>query len=208
MTPISDLTNKDVSTEEAAQNCLDNPQVLQELLEGLSSRQDDELYSSFKVVLLVSEQHPDALYAYWNHFEEMLRGPNGNSQTIAVQILANLVLIDSKNKFEPIFERYFGFLSGDKTVIAASIAANAWKIAISQPDLMSKVTEKLLSIDRIHQGKQKDLIKGHALEAFGHYFDKADSKDKKQILEFVKAQTHSKSPRTQKAAKEFLKARE
>jgi hypothetical protein len=208
MALISDLVNKKVSTEEAANICLNNTQALDELLEGLRSKQDDERYSSFKVMLLVSEQHADVLYAYWNHFEEMLGSPNGNSQTIAVQILANLVLVDSNNKFEPIFERYFGILCGDKTVNAASIAANAWKIAISQPSLMPKVTEKLLSIDKIHKGKQKDLIKGHAIEAFGHYFDKAGVKDKQQILEFVKAETQSQSPRTKKAAKEFLKARE
>lgn len=54
-----------------------------------------------------------------------------------------------------------------------------------------------------HRGKQKELIKGYAIEAFNEYF--AEIKDKGKILEFVKNQLKSTSPKTRKKAKQFLK---
>ncbi|UCF11737.1 MAG: hypothetical protein JSW06_06710 [Thermoplasmatales archaeon] len=47
------------------------------------------------------------------------------------------------------------------------------------------------------------MIKGFAIEALSEYFEEAD--DKKKIMEFVKGQLESKSPKTKTEAKEFLK---
>jgi len=69
--------------------------------------------------------------------------------------------------------------------------------------LQTKITNKLLNIDKTHRGKQTDLLKAYAIEAFNEYFEEAS--DKKKILDFVKAQLESKSPKTRKVAKEFLK---
>jgi hypothetical protein len=205
MNIIQDLIENSVTTDEAAQKALESPDGLMELLEGVLSHQDETRYNSFKVLLLVSETHPEVLYPFWTSFEEMLNSQNSNFQSIAIHILANLVSIDTDKKFEKIVEVYFKILEGDKTITCAFIAGNAWKIARSKPGLQAKVTEKLLNIDHIHQGKQKDLIKGHAIESFGHYYGEADIESKKRILAFVKLETASRSPRTKKAAKEFLK---
>ena len=47
-----------------------------------------------------------------------------------------------------------------------------------------------------------DLIKGYAIESFGEYFEEA--RDKDRIIEFVRQQLNSKSPKTRKIAKKFL----
>jgi hypothetical protein len=49
------------------------------------------------------------------------------------------------------------------------------------------------------------LIKSYAIEAFDEYFETAEDEDKKMILEFVRGQVASSSPKTRKKAKEFLK---
>ena len=46
------------------------------------------------------------------------------------------------------------------------------------------------------------MIKGYAIESFSQYFGEAG--DKKKIMEFVRKQLNSKSPKTKKLAKEFL----
>ena len=53
-----------------------------------------------------------------------------------------------------------------------------------------------------NQGKQIDLIKAYAIEAFDEYFEL--SVNKNLIISFVKAQFESKSPKTRKVAKRFL----
>ena len=63
-----------------------------------------------------------------------------------------------------------------------------------------------MNIEKTHKGKQIDSIKAYVIEAFNKYF--TESSDKNEILDFVKAQLDSKSPKTRKLAKEFLKKNE
>ena len=51
-------------------------------------------------------------------------------------------------------------------------------------------------------GESKELIKSEAVAAFNEYFEV--TKDKKRIIEFVKQQAKSKSPKARKNAKKFL----
>jgi len=46
-------------------------------------------------------------------------------------------------------------------------------------------------------------MKAYAIEAFSDFFE--DFEDKKIILNFIKAQLNSESPKTKKKASEFLK---
>jgi hypothetical protein len=201
---ISDLVEKRTSVEEAARKAPLDPAILDELVKGLLAKEDAQRYECYKVMLLVSERQPAEVYGYWKQFEEILVSSNSNFQSIAVQMLANLAAVDSASRFRAIFETYFSILGGEKTVTAAFLAANAWKIVLARPELSSQVTEKLLNIDKVHKGKQNDLEKGHAIESFSHYFDQAGEADRTKILEFVKGEAQSQSPRTKKAAKEFL----
>jgi len=89
-------------------------------------------------------------------------------------------------------------------ITASYIAGNSGKIARTKPGLQSRITRRLLSIDETHHPpERRDLIKGFAVEAFEQYFEESDHKA--EILEFVTAQLESKSPKTRKLAKAFLK---
>jgi hypothetical protein len=50
---------------------------------------------------------------------------------------------------------------------------------------------------------EQEAESAYIFEAFWEYFDQA--KNKKKITEFVKEQLNCQSPKTKKAAKEFLK---
>ena len=109
---------------------------------------------------------------------------------------------DPENKFEKLFDTYYGLL-GDKSVIpAAHVAANSGKIALAKPELQLEITNRLLDIDATVQ-RHKDLVKASAIEAFEDYFEK--SRDQTRIIEFVKAQLNCESPKTREKAKAFLK---
>jgi hypothetical protein len=176
---------------------------LSEALEGVLSKKDEIRSNSFKILMHVSEEQPKVLYSKWDYLADLLDSDNHYQRYISINILANLAVVDTKNKFEKIFDKYFSNIEGDRTMVAGQAALNSGKIAKVKPNLQTKITNRLLNIDKTHRGKQIDLIKAYVIEAFNEYFE--ESSDKKKILGFVKAQLESKSPKTKKLANEFLK---
>ena len=85
---------------------------------------------------------------------------------------------------------------------ASHVVVNSPNIIKNKPELELKIVEKLLNIDTIHQGKQKELVKAYAIEALRKIYPDAENKEK--IMEFVKAQLESSSPKTRDIAVCFL----
>ncbi len=181
---------------------LKDEKVLQELLDGVLSKKDAIRYGSFKALNVLSERHPERLYGKWDFFADLLGSANTHQKYIAIYIIANLTKADPENRFEKIFDTYYGLL-GDKSVIPpAHVTLNSGKIALAKPKLRAKITNRLLDIDNTVQ-RHTDLVKASAIEAFDTYF--GESKDQERIIEFVKAQLDCESPKTRKMAKAFLK---
>jgi hypothetical protein len=187
---------------EIVKKAVKNEHLLSELLQNLLSNKDEVRYPSFNVVLVISEEYPEILYTKWNFLIDLLNSKNNYHKLIAIRLIANLTRIDTENKFEKIFEEYYNILEGNKAMTAGHLVGNSGKIAKAKPELQHKITSKLLNIDKLHRGKQKELIKAYAIDAFDEYF--IEIEDKKQIIDFVKVQLKSDSPKTRKKAKEFL----
>jgi hypothetical protein len=114
-----------------------------------------------------------------------------------------LIKADTKGKFEKIFDRFYSLLDDKSFITAAYLASASGKIAKTKPKLQNKITNRLLSIDKTHHDPERiDLVKGSIIESFKEYFE--ESKNKKEIIEFVRKQLKSKSPKTKKIAKEFI----
>lgn len=199
---MSFIENERASPESLAELALKDEKVLQGLLDGVLSKKDAVRFGCFKALSALSEKHPERLYDKWAFFEDLISSNNTHHKYIAIYIIANLTKADTQNKFERIFDAYYGLL-GDKSVIPpAHVALNSGKIALAKPNLQAEITNKLLDIgNTVH--RHKDLVKASAIEAFDVYFEK--SKDKNRIIEFVKAQLICESPKTRKKAKAFLK---
>lgn len=192
-----------IDVESLAKNAIKDEKLLSELLEGILSKKDETRFNSHQVLMYISEKYPKVLYPKWDYLAELLDSDNHYRRYIAINLLANLAMADTKNKFEEIFDKYFSNIAGDRTMVAGQAALNSGKIAKAKPNLQTKITNKLLNIDKTHRGKQTDLMKAYAIEAFNEYCEEAS--DKKKIIDFVKAQLESNSPKTRRVAKEFLK---
>ena len=203
MSILSELDKKNANIEEIAKKTLKDKKIISELLEGVLSKKDEIRFNSHNVLMLISKEHPEMIYSKWDFFEDLLSSDNNYQKYIAIYIIANLTKFDTENKFEKIFDKYYSILAGNRTMFAGHLVGNSGKIAKAKPKLQSKITNKLLDINNLHQGKQKELIKAYAIEALNEYFDEA--KNKKKIVEFVKKQLKSESPKTRNKAKEFLK---
>jgi len=202
---ISDLVDNKIRTEEAASKAIKDGETLSELLEGILSKKDEIRFNSHQVLLNISEHNPEILYPQWDYLEHLLKSDNQFSRSIAINLIANLVKVDKENKFEACFDLYFDNIAGKKTMVAGQATLNAGKIAKAKPNLQAKITNTLLNVDQIHQGKQTELMKAYAIAALNDYFD--EIADKEKILDFVKAQLASDSLKTGKAAKVFLENR-
>jgi hypothetical protein len=198
---VSFTESKETTVESAAEKALKDEKALQELLEGVLSKNDKVRQHSFQALNFLSEKHPAAIYSEWDFFADLIRRGNSFHKYIAIYIIANLTKADPENKFEKLFNTYYGLL-GDKSVIPPShVAANSGKIALAKPKLQSQITNRLLDIDNTVQN-HKDLVKASAIGSFDVYFEK--SRDQAKIVDFVKAQLNCESPKTRKTAKEFL----
>ncbi|MBU7013380.1 MAG: hypothetical protein HXS43_01000 [Theionarchaea archaeon] len=199
---IPELEKKEIDVKNMAEKALRDREILSKLLECLRSKTDVIRFNSFNVLLHISENHPEILYPSWDFFAELLSSSNSYSQYIGIYMIAALTNVDSEGKFENLFDTFYNILRGKKTMTASHVAAVSGRIAGNNPALESRITEKLLHIDRDHAGRQKELVKSYAIQAFDEYFEQ--SKEKQEIMEFVRKQLTSTSPRTQKAARRFI----
>lgn len=198
-----ELDKKDVKVASLAARVLEDTELVSELLDGILAKKDFIRFNSFKILLFISEKHPEILYPKWDFFADLLDSDNSYLQYIAIYLIANLAPADASARLEGLFERLYSILDGEGTITAAHLARNSGKIARAKPRLRPRITEKLLNIDRTHHGRQKELIKGHAIEALSEYFEEAENQP--QIIDFVQKQLQSQSPKTRKLARDFLK---
>ena len=201
---MQNLNKKDFEPESVNKKAIEDPKILAELINNLIAKDEIIRYNSHKVLLIISQNKPEVLYPHWDFFADLLKSQNNFHKVIGIQILANLTKIDTKDKFEEIFDIYCDLLNVKSVMTAGHLAANLGTIAKVKPNLRDKLTKVLLSIDKTnHEISRKDLIKAYAIESFNEYFNKIENKE--EIIKFVKAQLDCKSPKTRKAAEKFLK---
>lgn len=174
---------------------------LKELMDGLIS--DNEIYrqNCYRVIKTMSEETPLKLYSEWDFFHELLKSNNAYHQMIGAEILANLTVVDTEEKFDEMFDEYFNLLDGRSLVTARYVASGAGTIAQFKPALQEKITKWLLKTEKTHH-KNHELIVGDAIESLDAYYSEITNQEK--IITFVKRHLRSDSPKTAKRAKEFL----
>ena len=201
---LPEMNDKDVDIETVAEKASANRELLSEILDGLTSKEETLRYNCHKVVMHISETNSRLLYREWDFFLELLSSDNSYRKMSAVQLIANLTKVDTENRFEQIVDKYYGLLDDKSMIVAIYVASNSGGIVRSKPQLEREITNKLLDIDRTHHPEgRKPLIKAGAIEAFDKYFTEAT--DKERIIAFVKEQQDCDSPKTRKIAQDFLR---
>jgi len=152
---LLELERKGANIKDIALKALEDKGLLSEILKGLYSKKDALRFNCFEVLHYISEKNPNVLYSKWDFFVSLLESENAYHKLIAVRILANLTYVDQENKFEGIFNRYYRLLN-NSVIVAGHLASSSGKIAKAKPELRSKITQELLSIDQTWQ-KHKDL---------------------------------------------------
>jgi hypothetical protein len=201
---IADFEKKSVSIESIVQKVEEDNLLVADLIEYLSSDKAVIKYKSLKVLMHLSEHKPSILYSKWDFLIRLLENENTFMRAGGVNMIANLTKVDSKKKFEKIFDKYYSLLEDKSMINAANIAARSGFIAKTKPNLADKITDKLINIDKTHHSSEcKNIIKGKAILSFEEYIGEYENKEK--IINFVKKELKNTRPATRKKAEKILK---
>jgi len=175
--------------------------ILQRVLRGLVSKDEKVRHNCYQVLAEIAESQPRVLDPAWDTLVALLDSRNAFHRATGVSLIAILAGADPEGRFERIFDRYFDLLGDDKVMVARYLARSAGRVARAKPHLQARIVDRLLGIDQI-QHKHKDLIKADVIASFAEFFE--GSPDQERMRAFVKRQVDSSSPKTWKAARQFL----
>ena len=196
------LDEKNEDVKKLAADALTDDELFSELMDGVLSKDNTTRQNSFNALQVISAAKPEFLYPQWDRLSSMLESKNNYHKFITVYLLADLTAVDSENKFEKIFDKYYGLLGGDKVMVASHVALNSGKIILNKPELQDKIIDILLNTDNIYQGRNKDLLKAYVIETLRKIYPKI--KDKERVMKFIKEQLDSSSPKTRDLAVCFI----
>ncbi|MGB9978559.1 hypothetical protein [Methanobacterium sp.] len=187
-----------------AEDVINNPQLLPVVLDKIYSGTNKVKFDSASIVLVISRKSPEILYPYMDFFIELLDNKNKLNMWNTIEIIANLSAVDSQDRVNDIFDRFYDIIFDDSMVAAVHVIDNSWKIVKSKSELQERVIDKLLEIEKISWNKKRqNILLGHVIISFDKYF--TEIHDKNRIISFVKRQLNNPRNATKVKAKRFLR---
>ena len=200
-----EIAKKDTDLEKIAEKALKKPELLSEVLEGLGSDKARIKYGCEKVLRLISEKRPEILYPRIDSFISLLDSDNNFLKWGAIHTIANLAAVDSEEKFEGIFDRYFAPIPGPELIPASNVIKGAAKIALAKPGLSDRIAKEILKVEKskYQTAECRNVAMGHAIMSFDLFFTQI--KDKEPVIKLIKKQLKNRRNATRKKAEGFLK---
>lgn len=199
------LGRRDADPGRVAEAAARKPEVLASVLEGLAAREARVRYGCAKALMIISEKWPSALYPQFDFLAGLLDSDSKILQWNAAWILANLAAVDTRNKIEGIFDRYFAPIRGPVMITGANVVGAAARIARAKPPLSSRIAAELLKVEHAeYQTPEcRNIALGHAIKSFDQFFDLIG--DKEPVVRLIRKQLENTRPATRKKAEQFLR---
>jgi len=204
------VADKTLTKEELRQKVKQDFDLLPVLLKGVSSPKATVRYGCAKVLMDLSEEYPEKLYPHMDVFIALLDTKYRILRWNAMAIIANLAEVDKDQKFDAIFDKYYGFLNNEYMVTVANVVGNSGKIALAKPYLINGITAELMKVENLsvnpHLTEEcRRVIAEKAIWAFDLFFEKMEEREKKKMLSFVERQLSSSRRTLRTKAAAFLK---
>ena len=205
---LKKIENKTITKEKLKETVKEDFNLLPEIINAMDSSKAVIRYSCGKVLMDLSEEYPEKLYPHIDSFITYLDSKYRIIIWQAMFIIANLTKVDSKKKFDKIFDKYYDFLNDEYMVTVANLVGHSGKIAKTKPYLIPKITENLLKTKDIKTTPHltdecKRVIAEKAITSFDLFFDKIQ--DKEKVISFVKKYSNSPRKTLRTNAQKFLK---
>ncbi len=180
------------------------------IVEALQLEKSAKKFAYEKALRRLSEIRPELLYPHFDVFVRMLDNENSFLKWGAVMTVANLTAVDSQNRFEDIFKRYYAPISGPVMVTAANVIGSSTRIVRAKPALADAVTKEILRVEKadfLNKGEPspecRNVAIGQAIDAFDQFYDRVGPKNK--VLNFVKRQLSNTRKQVAGKAEKFLR---
>ena len=201
------LVDKSMTKKELLQKVRQDYDLLPTVLRGTSSSKAAIRYSCAKVLMDISEEHPEKLYPHMDFFIDLLESKYRILTWNALTIIANLTQVDKNGKFDTAFSKYYSFINDDYMVTVANVVGNSGKIALAKPHLIEKITNELLKVENIsttpHLTEEcKRVIAEAAINSFNLFYDKIHKKER--VISFVRSHLNSSRRTLRETAASFL----
>ena len=182
-----------------------NPALLPELFAGLGADKAEVKYGCEKVLRRISEKTPELLYPYFDVFGQMLDAESSFSKWGAMATVANLALVDSANKFEPLFEKYFSTIPGPVMISAANTIRQAPKIAQAKPHLAARIVREILKVEqaKYQTAECVNVARGHAIDVLSQM--RLPVEVRREVKAFVTKNLKNPRAAVRKRAEKFLR---
>ena len=206
---LQQLVDKSLTKVELLHKVKQNIELLPTILRGVTSSKAAIRYGCAKVLMELSNEQPDTLYPHMDSFIALLDSKYRILTWNTITIIANLTKVDTENKFDAIFSKYFGFINDEYMVTVANVVGQAGKIAIEKPYLSNKIANELLKVENIaltpHLTEEcKRVIAESAIKSFNLFVDQIEQKEK--VIAFVESHLNSPRRTLRKTAENFLKS--
>ncbi len=204
---LQKLSNRELSKQDLLSVVEEDLSLIPQVLNGTASQKANIRYSCGKVLMALSEKHPEKLYPYMDRFVELLNSKYRILTWNALITIANLTKVDRDRKFDAIFAKYYSFLNCEYMVTVANVVGNSGKIALAKPYLAQRIADELLKVEALvltpHLTDEcKRVIIEHVVKSFDMFFDKVEEKAK--VLSFVRRQLSSSRATLSGQAHAFL----
>ena len=191
---VQKLGDKSITKEQLLEKVKQNNNLIPEILDGISSTKPTIRYGCAKILTDLSEEEPEKLYPYMDFFINLLESKYRILTWNAMVIIANLTKVDTENKFDTIFDKYYSFIHNEYMVSVANVVGNSGKIALAKPYLAQKITIELLKVENIsttpHLTEEcKRVIAENAIASFDMFFPQIEKKD--YVISFVRKHLNS-----------------
>lgn len=173
------------------------------LITNLSSEDANLKFSSSRVLLKMSENEPEKIYAFFDDFIRLTENSNKIIVWTGIIIIGNLAKVDKDKKIDKNLSKIFSLLNTGAMITAANTIQALTKIAMAKPELQDRITNSLIKIERYSYDtlECKRIAIGHAITALEVYKPKVD----KFLLDFVEKAAKSERSSTAKKAEKYLK---
>ncbi len=204
------LTTKEIDVAAAVDQVVSAPEQIPELVAALRAERRSVKYAYEKVLRLVSERRPELIYPHFDAFAALLDHENSFLKWGAIMTVANLTAVDTGNRFEALFERYYAPIAGPAMITASNIIGSSPRIVQAKPHLTQRITSEILKVEDAryeHHGSPspecRNVAISHAVDAFDQFFDRID--DKAAVVAFVKRQLTNTRKQVAKKAERFFR---
>jgi hypothetical protein len=187
-----------------AQQAEGNPELLVAAVDALGSASPRTRFAASKLLRILSEKSPAALYPHFDAFVRVLHQGNSVLKWNAMIVLGNLAAADHEKKLDGILDEYLARIAGPNLIDATNTMNGAAAIARAKPYLADRIAKSILGVEQAHFTTRecRNVAIGHAICVFGELFPSLH--DQHTVWLFVRRQLKNPRRATSNKARKFL----